>query len=119
LRVAADGDGLAVIVPLRKGAPPAPPLAAFSVGDDGTRPNIKDEEVMDGPLVKRPGADGSARFWKCKAMPVGGRSGGPLLDSGGALIGICSGGDGANGYYTHLDEIRRFLKSNGLGFLAR
>jgi hypothetical protein len=50
--------------------------------------------------------------------PVGGMSGGPLLDARGRVIGVCSAAkpDGP-GYYAHLDEVLAGLKSQGYGWL--
>lgn len=55
-----------------------------------------------------------AEFWKVEAKPELGRSGGPLVDAEGRLLGICSGADRNAGYYTHLSEIRSFLEKNGI-----
>ncbi len=126
LRVAlADGApaalpaALPAVLPVAKAAPRDLPCPAVSAADDGNGAVVAAETIAAAPLLKRPGADVAARFWKCRAAPVPGRSGGPLLDEAGALLGICSGGTNGDSYYTHLDEIRRFLKGSGLGFLAR
>lgn len=102
----------------------APPLAktlsgACSVGcSEGARPTLLTETILDAPVVRKAGSEASARFWKCQKAPAQGRSGGPLLHADGTLLGVCSGESGKAGYYTHIEEIRRFLKSNGLGFLT-
>ncbi len=80
---------------------------------------MQSERVLQALRVRKPGADESARCLKCKAGAVAGRSGGPLLDRDGTLLGIASGGDDRASYFIHLDEIRPFLKRNGLGFLAK
>jgi hypothetical protein len=35
----------------------------------------------------------------------------------GRVIGLASGHDGKAGYYVHVEEIRRLLRTNGLGWL--
>jgi S1-C subfamily serine protease len=119
LRLVAGGEMPAVA--LCKGDGPAwkAPRAAFSLGFvDGNSPTVSLETIVKSVMLRKPGADESAHFWKCQGLPVPGRSGGPLLHPDGTLLGICSGGDGKASYYTHLDEIRRFLKRNGLRHLT-
>src|SRR5262249_57044774 len=69
-------------------------------------------------VVSKPGEQGKAKCWETAKGPVAGRSGGPLVDTHGRLLGVASGTSGGKGYYIHLDEIRAFLKHNGLGWLA-
>lgn len=57
-----------------------------------------------------------AEFWKVKDKPESGRSGGPLVDAEGRLIGLCSGADKNAGYFTHVSEIRSFLERKGIIF---
>jgi S1-C subfamily serine protease len=103
----------------RTATPLKPPTVVFSVGvAQGGVPAVTAETLVGTANVRKPGAEQAARFWKCQQVPAAGRSGGPLIDSDGTLIGVCSGGDGKTGYYCHLDEIMRFLKRNGLGFLS-
>ena len=45
---------------------------------------------------------------------MSGRSGGPLLDADGRLIGVCSGTQEGMNYYTHPDEIRGALQRHRL-----
>jgi S1-C subfamily serine protease len=95
------------------------PSQAFSVGfADGKLGTVTAESIVNASMVKKRGADEAAQFWKCKALPVPGRSGGPLLDPEGSLLGVCSGGDARASYYTHHSEVRRFLIRNGLRTLA-
>jgi S1-C subfamily serine protease len=51
-------------------------------------------------------------------MVAKGRSGGPLIDQRGFVIGICSGTSDGKGYFTHTHEIHRFLKQNAFDWLA-
>ena len=119
LRLVAVGDIPAVTICKASGPAWKTPRASFSLGFvDGNAPTVLAETIVGTVLLRKPGADESAHFWKCQALPVAGRSGGPLLDPDGTLLGICSGGDGKSSYYTHLDEIRRFLRRNGLRHLT-
>jgi S1-C subfamily serine protease len=98
---------------------PTAPLRAVSVGwATGNAPTALDEQVGKKVLLRRPGQKTSTWTWQTKRKQERGRSGGPLLDSAGRVIGLASGHDGTSGYYAHAEAIHRFLKRNGLGFLA-
>jgi S1-C subfamily serine protease len=90
-----------------------PPFPAFSIGlpvaDKG---KIRAERTIAAPNVTK--EKETARFWKCAEIPAEGRSGGPLVEGSGKLIGICSGGDDKAGYYTHIEEILDFVNSSGI-----
>jgi S1-C subfamily serine protease len=68
--------------------------------------------------VSKPGQDGKTKCWETAKGQVEGRSGGPMLDAQGRLIGVASGTSGGKGYYVHVEEIRAFLKHQALGWLA-
>lgn len=51
--------------------------------------------------------------------PRGGRSGGGVFTDDGELIAICSRGGGGYGYWTSLNQIHRFLKEEGYGFVLQ
>jgi hypothetical protein len=55
--------------------------------------------------------------WQTEKTPARGRSGGPLLDRRGLLIGLDSGAGDGKGYYVHVEELHAFLKRNGLDWL--
>ncbi len=64
-------------------------------------------------------ADGEiGTFWETPGTVKKGRSGGPLINERGYIIGICSGTSDGKGYFTHLDEIHRFLRKNAFSWLA-
>jgi S1-C subfamily serine protease len=97
--------------------PTAYPFGAVSVGcSNAAAPTCRAEEVTAKRLARRPGG-AIAFFWELSVAPVPGRSGGPLLDDHGRVIGICAAGQGVRGYYTHLDEILVALKRDGHGWL--
>jgi S1-C subfamily serine protease len=94
------------------------PFAAVSVGcPAGETPLTRAEQVVAKRLARRP-EGGVAFFWELAQRPVGGMSGGPLLDAKGRVIGVCSAArpDGA-GYFAHLDEVLAGLKRHGYSWL--
>jgi S1-C subfamily serine protease len=93
------------------------PFDAISVGcSNGGPPVCRVETVTAKRVAKRPG-DAFAFFWELSAPPAPGRSGGPLLDDQGRVIGVCAAAQGKSGYYTHLDEVLVGLKREGYGWL--
>lgn len=126
LRVA-EADLAVIRVPAGKRewavAPLAPPGSDAKVErawvggcDDGGEPRAVTVTLTGRKLVRRSDG-GSAFFWQGKGESVPGRSGGPLFDPDGRLIGVCSGTQGGMSYYTHLDEIRAALKTDRLRWL--
>jgi S1-C subfamily serine protease len=83
-------------------------------------PQARAETVLEASSFKKNKMKEAAEFWKVKDEPELGRSGGPLVDQEGRLLGICSGSAGKDGnkagYFTHISEIRRFLRSRGILF---
>jgi S1-C subfamily serine protease len=91
-------------------------FAALSVGCEGGVPSLNAETVNGRKTVRRPGAPGLT-MWEIQSRPLPGRSGGPLLDSQGRLLGVCSGANAGEGYYTHTEILHAFLKANGYRWL--
>jgi serine protease Do len=83
-------------------------------GSLGESPTIETAVVRNRILLQRPN-NSSAFFWQTKEAPVKGRSGGPLINTDGKVIGIASGEQEGQGYYTHLDEIRTWLRKTDEG----
>lgn len=107
--------------------PPPVPLAkagarleeVISVGwEEGASPTARAEVVKGTVRLRRPGEATAVLCWEAERPPAGGRSGGPLVDQAGRLVGIASGHDGTAGYYVHIDEIHEFLRANALRWLA-
>jgi S1-C subfamily serine protease len=92
-------------------------FVALSVGCDGGAPAAALEDVKARRRVRRPGADAAVVCWETAKAPAKGRSGGPLLDRNGYLIGVESGAGDDKGYYVHVEEVHAFLKRNGLTWL--
>lgn len=92
------------------------PAPALSVGcTEGAAPNCRSEVIVAKRPVRQ--ANGVAFFWESQAPSVPGRSGGPLLDTSGRVIGLCVALQGERGYYTHLDEVLASLKRDGYEWL--
>ena len=108
--------------------PRALPLAAAGVKPEkdllslgwakGDAPTAIEETLLGKVRLKRPGETNAELCWEVERKPAAGRSGGPLMDSTGAVVGIASGHDGSSGYYVHVDEIRPFLRQSGLQWLT-
>jgi S1-C subfamily serine protease len=93
-------------------------FAAVTVGcSDGKPPSCRDETVAGKKLIRRPGDKEAVLTWEVKERPAAGRSGGPLVDARGYLLGVCSGAGGREGYYGHTDAVHGFLKENGFRWL--
>jgi S1-C subfamily serine protease len=76
-------------------------------------------EMLKGKIwLRRPASQRS--FWLTTQPAIGGRSGGPLVDATGSLIGICRGGLAADanhpaeGLYSSLQEIHLLLETAGV-----
>jgi S1-C subfamily serine protease len=91
---------------------------ALSVGCGGSKPPTCMEEVVDGRrLVRKQTEDKPAPFWQVDREQPPGRSGGPLIDKRGFLLGVCSGVSQDKGYFCHTEEISAFLERNGFDWL--
>jgi len=59
-----------------------------------------------------PSENRAGAYWQAEKIPAQGRSGGPVFDVKGNLVGICSGTNSKDGYYVHIDDIRIALKKS-------
>lgn len=95
----------------------APPSEAefpvLSVGSSlGQVPTCETTQVVERWL--RSDEHGKAWYWVTSDEPEQGRSGGPLIDSAGRLLGICSRGSPGRGIYSGWEEIHALWISAGL-----
>jgi S1-C subfamily serine protease len=95
-----------------------PSFAAISVGcSAGGPPSCSVETVVGARLARREGQQNPVLYWETKERTARGRSGGPLLDARGRLIGLCCGSNEEAGYYCHIEDIVRFLNEQGVKWL--
>jgi len=79
-------------------------------------PLIQFDEILGVKAIKKP--DGAqANYWETRRAQEVGRSGGPLIDSRGYVLGICSGTENKKGYYTHVGELHDALRRGGFSEL--
>jgi S1-C subfamily serine protease len=118
LEMREDPPGVLRLVP-KPAAPGTADLSVLTVGcDPGGPPTPVVDRVQAARVVRKPGEEGQTLCWETTKAQVSGRSGGPLLDRRGRLIGIASGSNDGKGYYVHPDEIHAFLRRNALDWLT-
>jgi S1-C subfamily serine protease len=95
------------------------PKNLLSIGwEKGDAASCFDENLKGKVHLKKPGETNSVLCWEVERKPAAGRSGGPLFDETGLVVGVASGHDGKTGYYTHIEVIHTFLRHNGLKWLT-
>jgi S1-C subfamily serine protease len=93
------------------------PVAVWSIGVGSDRAaTIQADKLEAKEFIARDGKQ-LAIFWKTETAPEQGRSGGPLLDRRGRVIGLAVAASGKKGYYAHHDEILAALKRNRCDWL--
>ncbi|MCY2986262.1 MAG: trypsin-like peptidase domain-containing protein [Planctomycetota bacterium] len=97
------------------GAGRFPGLTVGCSGDEA--PTAALVTVTEKRLVRRQAGGESAWVWQVDGETAKGRSGGPMVDRRGYVLGVGSGVSDGKGFYCHTAEIHRFLKENGLKWL--
>lgn len=93
------------------------PMPVMTVGaqPDGP-PAISFDSVRAKKLLRKP--DGTeALYWEADIPQRVGRSGGPMINKDGFVIGIASGTWHQKGYYSYINEIHRSLSDSGFSWL--
>ncbi len=119
LKVAVPADRTVAILPLIRPGKQAKrfPFDALSVGcSSGDPPTCERESIAAKRLAVRR-EDEAAFFWQAEKTQSRGRSGGPLVDAGGRVIGICAATALGKGYSVHASELHAALKGEGFGWL--
>jgi S1-C subfamily serine protease len=99
--------------------PKAEDIGGLALGcSEGREPSSTAYSALNKKSVRQKGAAGSAYFWESAGTIAKGRSGGPIIDKRGLIVGVCSCTSEGKGYYTHIHEIARFLKQNRFDWLA-
>jgi S1-C subfamily serine protease len=111
-----DGVPGAIRVCPVKAIPDRVDFPALTVGC-GEALQCQVEKLLARKSIQRPDRKDTVIAWVTASAPKAGRSGGPLIDKRGYLLGICSGAADDKGYYCHIQEIHRFLRRNGLEHL--
>ena len=95
------------------------PVLTVGYDDQESAPSCIATNVIDTKRVRRTAGDAAVMVWEVARESSSGRSGGPLIDQRGFVLGIASGIAEGKGYFAHAEEIHRFLEKNGLqGLLA-
>jgi len=91
---------------------------ALTVGcGEGEAPTCQVDEVTGKKLVRRHPGGKAASMWEVAGKQLEGRSGGPVVDKRGSLLGVCSGTNKEKSYFCHVEEVRAFLRGSGFDWL--
>jgi S1-C subfamily serine protease len=100
------------LVPQEKSFP------ALTAGCSGeAAPTCLLNQVKGKKLVRKLGEEGTVAYWELAKAQAKGRSGGPLVDKQGYLLGIASLVNDDKGYCCHIESIHGLLRRNGLSYL--
>lgn len=117
LRTDKPVPGVLSLCPPEK-APNEKSALVLSCGCNGeTAPSLLDGKATR-KLVVLPGAKEAVSLWEVEEGQQHGRSGGPLVNRQGQVIGVCSGKGDGRGYFCTPDQIRTLLKGGGLSWLG-
>jgi S1-C subfamily serine protease len=91
------------------------PMSVLTVGCGAGGPTGIVDRVRAVKFIESPYR---ANFYEADQPQAAGRSGGPLVDARGYVIGICSGIRGGKGYYVTVSEIHHALRRHGFDLLS-
>jgi len=89
----------------------------LTVGCNGEAPPSSIESRTTKKKVTLPKGIGPVTLWEVEKDQEAGRSGGPMVDKRGLLLGICSGKGDGRGYYCTVEQIQKLLKDHGFEWL--
>jgi O-antigen ligase/tetratricopeptide (TPR) repeat protein len=116
MAVAPDATGVLPVCPPAGTKGRRLPAQVLTVGCDvGGAPAAAVDRARAVRFVEQPYR---ANFFETDRAQAPGRSGGPLVDGRGYLIGVCSGTRGGRGYYVATSEIHHALRATGFGWIA-
>ena len=102
------------VCPLRK-VPRDKSMPVLAVGwESGPAPKCHGDRA-EKRQVRRMEQEGT--LWEVAQANSRGRSGGPLVDKRGHVVGVATGTNENKGYFCHIDAIHGFLRQNGFTFL--
>jgi S1-C subfamily serine protease len=113
--VAPDSTPVLPLCPITATVGQRLPMPGLTVGCDRGAPTAAVDQVRAIKYVADPYR---ANFYETDHAQLPGRSGGPLVDGRGYLIGVCSGTRGGKGYYVSTSEIHNVLRRAGFDWLA-
>lgn len=105
-----------LVVSAPRGAPQTTMTASALGCNPGKAPSVSPAKVSVKKVRRQ---QQEAIFWEADSRHPAGRSGGPLIDAEGDIIGVCTGSSQEKTYFVHLDEIHRFLRQHGVRWLIK
>jgi serine protease Do len=103
---------------LPKEAPREKSFPVLTVGCNGKAAPSSVESRATKRTVKLPKGEGPVTLWEVEKAQQSGRSGGPMVDKRGLLLGICSGRGDGKGYFCTVEQIQELLKKEALEYLG-
>jgi S1-C subfamily serine protease len=92
-------------------------FAAVTLGCGLNAPTPEVLQVLGKKRVSKGPDMDPTLVWELSVEQESGRSGGPLVDQHGFVLGILSGTSEGRGFASHTEELHRFLAQNGLQWL--
>ena len=120
IRMASDDKNLGVL-PLCPVAdiPKGEGFGTLAVGcTEGQAPTCLFSEIRGKKKIRHKAGGEFGYFWELSDAVRKGRSGGPLIEKRGYVVGIFSGTNDGKSYFTHPEEIHRFLRQHVFDWLA-